>query len=91
MENESELHISGVVVFSHSSHCADVAAQIKTLPAATVFASTADGRIIVTLETESTERTLGYLDAIRALPGVIDVALVYEHAESRAALEEEIK
>ena len=47
--------------------------------------------MVVTLEADSTPRTLDYMDAIRALPGVLNVALVYQHAEPVAAMDEEIE
>lgn len=88
---EQEVHIAGIVVFAHPEHIDAVTANIRAIPSATVHAASADGKIVVTLETESTMRTLDCMDAIRALPGVADVALVYQHAEPLADLEQEIE
>jgi nitrate reductase NapD len=88
---EQEVHISGIVVLARPARIEAVTANIRAIPSATVHAASADGKIVVTLETESTKRTLDCMDAMRALPGVIDVALVYQHAEPLADLEQEIE
>lgn len=88
---EPEIHIAGIAVFSTPANAESVAASIRAIPAATIFVVTPDGKIIVTLEADSTKRTLDYMDAIRVLPGVIDVAMVYQHAEPVSAFEEEIE
>ncbi|HYD61996.1 MAG TPA: chaperone NapD [Noviherbaspirillum sp.] len=88
---EQEVHIAGIVVFVHPEHLASVTAALHAIPCATVHASSPDGKLIVTLETESTMRTLDYMDAMRALPGVADAALVYQHAETLGEMEQEIE
>ena len=88
---EQEVHIAGIVVYSHPAQIDAVAASVAVVPSATVHARSAAGKLVVTLETDSTKRTLDYMDAIRALPGVIDVVLVYQHAEPLSALEQEIE
>lgn len=88
---EQEVHIAGIVVYSLPAHLDAAKARIVCLPGAEIHAASPDGKLIVTLETESTRRILDYMDAIRALPGVVDVALVYQHAEPLAALEQEIQ
>lgn len=88
---EQEVHIAGIVVFSHPPQIDAVTACIGAIPSATVHAGTPEGKLVVTLETDSTKRTLDYMDAIRALPGVVNVVLVYQHAEPLSALEQEIE
>jgi periplasmic nitrate reductase NapD len=87
---EQEVHIAGIVVHAMPEQLATIKARIVSLPAAEIHAVSNDGKLVVTLETESTKRILDYMDAIRALPGVVDVALVYQHAEPLTALNQEI-
>lgn len=87
---EQEVHIAGIVVYSLPAHLDSTKARIASLPAAEIHAASKDGKLIVTLETDSTRRILDYMDAIRALQGVVDVALVYQHAEPLTALDQEI-
>lgn len=85
-----EVHIAGLVVHTVPAHTDTVRAMVTQIPLAQIHADPGDGRLVVTLETTSTARTLDYIDAIRALPGVASVAMVYQHAEPAAAMDEEI-
>ncbi len=87
---EQEVHIAGIVVYSLPARLDATKSSIVSIPAAEIHAVSADGKLIVTLEADSTRRILDFMDAIRALPGVVDVALVYQHAEPLTALEQEI-
>ena len=88
---EQEVHIAGVVVYVQPGALETIKSRISSLPVAEVHASSADGKLIVTLETDSTKRTVAFMDAIRALPGVHDVVLVYQHAEPLAEIEQEVQ
>ncbi|GAB3386093.1 chaperone NapD [Massilia agri] len=85
-----EIHIAGIIVAATRTHAVTVRANLALLPKTIIHAAAEDGRMVVTLETTSTQATLDCMDAIRALPGVLNVALVYQHAESAAAMEETI-
>ena len=87
---DKEIHIAGVVVYVQPGQLGSVKSSIQLIPGAEVPADNGEGKLVVTLETESTKRTLDIMDAIRALPGVLDVALVYQHAESITALAQEV-
>lgn len=87
---EQEIHIAGVVVFAEPAHLDSLASCIDAVPGAEVHARDAGGKLVVTLETESTRQAVDIMDAMRALPGVIDVALVYQHAEPVSALDQEV-
>lgn len=86
-----EVHIAGLIVHATPARLAAVRSRILRLPGAQVHAEAADGRLIVTLETGSTKRTLDDMDALRILPGVSNVALVYQHVEDAAAMQEEVE
>ena len=83
-----EIHIAGIVVATARAHTEDIKNMLAILPGTVIHTVAEDGRMVVTLETTSTVATLDGMDAIRALPGVINVALVYQHAEPAAAMEE---
>lgn len=86
----AEIHIAGVIVHARPAQTAEIRAQLALLPHAIVHAVEEDGRMVVTLEAESAPRTLDAMDAIRALPGVLNVALVYQHAEPATSMDEEM-
>lgn len=83
-----EIHIAGIVVATTRAHTENIKNMLAILPGTVIHTVAEDGRMVVTLETTSTVATLDSMDAIRALPGVINVALVYQHAEPAAAMEE---
>lgn len=86
-----EIHIAGVVIHAHPDETLAIRSRIALIPNAEVHAASDDGRLVITLEADSTKRTLDYMDAIRALPGVMNVSLVYQHAEPAAAMDEEVE
>lgn len=90
MTMAAEIHIAGIIVHARRAQAAEVRAQLAILPRCIVHAAEEDGRMVVTLEAESAPRTLDAMDAIRALPGVLNVALVYQHAEPATSMDEEL-
>jgi nitrate reductase NapD len=86
-----ELHIAGAVIFARPESLDSVRAHLALLPQAEVHAISPEGKIVITLEAASARQTVDYMDAIRDLPGVMNVSLVYQHAEPLAALEQEIE
>lgn len=86
-----EIHIAGIVIHARPDELRAIRSYLAMIPDAQVHAATDDGKLVVTLETDSTKRTLDYMDAIRALRGVFNVALVYQHAEPSSALDEEVE
>ncbi|MBB3120950.1 chaperone NapD [Pseudoduganella violacea] len=90
-QDDTDIHIAGLIVHASRTELAAVRSHIALLPRAIVHAADADGRMVVTLETDSSQRALDCMDALRALPGVLNVALVYQHAEPAAAMDEEVE
>lgn len=88
---EPEVHIAGIIVCCARDQIEAIKARISMLPNAEFHAQSPDGKLVITLEADSTKHTLDCMDAIRALPGVFDISLVYQHAESAAAMEEELE
>ena len=86
---EQEIHIAGIVVYAQASELGSIRSCIEEVPGADIHAIES-GKLVVTLETENTKRALDIMDAMRALPGVLDVVLVYQHAEPIAALDQEV-
>jgi nitrate reductase NapD len=88
--SQSEVHIAGLLVQAWPEHTAKVAVALGALPGLEVRATAAAGRLVVIGECASGAEIVALIDLIRAQPGVLDVALVYQHAESAAAMEEEL-
>ena len=89
-QERSEVHIAGILVQARSERAAGVAAAIRALPGLDVPVVTDSGRVVVVAECANAAEIVDRIDRIRALPGVLNVALVYQHAESAGAMEEEL-
>lgn len=88
-EPPAEIHIAGILIQVRRESCDDVAQAVRDLPGLEV-PSIADGRLVVVAECASAGEVVDRIDRIRALPGVLNVALVYQHAEPVGAMEEEM-
>lgn len=85
-----ELHIASLVIHAAPSRVARVSAEVAELPGALVHAQAASGKLVVTLEADSASAIAEAVSLIQHLDGVLSVALVYQCADSLAAMNEEI-
>jgi nitrate reductase NapD len=85
-----ESHIAGLLVQTRRERSAGVADALTRIAGIEVRLSGPDGKLIVVCECGSEDEILAAIGRIRDLPHVLNVALVYQHAESAAAMEEEI-
>ncbi len=89
MPNE-ELHIASLVVHATPRRLGRVADTVAALPGAMVHASSAGGKLVVTLEAASAAAMLALVADVRHIDGVLSAALVYQCADSLDAMNEEI-
>jgi nitrate reductase NapD len=85
-----ELHITGLVVHSTPRRRESVASAIDAMPGAEVHASLDSGKLVVTLETPSSEQMTAMVSRIQHLTGVLSVSLVYQCADRLDAMNEEV-
>jgi nitrate reductase NapD len=85
-----EVHVAGIVVHCQPQQADGVAQALARIAGAAVHGAGADGKLAVTLEAASASAIATGIDAFRALPGVLSVALVYQHHEPLEAMMEEI-
>lgn len=78
----AELHVSSLAVLARPERAAAVGAAIPALEGAEVHLTSPGGKIVVTLETENERQVLDRIEAIRALPGVLNVALVFHRIDT---------
>ncbi|MFZ5551284.1 MAG: chaperone NapD [Pseudomonadota bacterium] len=88
---EPELHIAGVLVHLQPAALDALQRTVGTIDGAEVYQHTPDGRAVLVLEAPSAAALLDTLDTIRALPGVLNVSLAYQHAEPLSAMQEEME
>ena len=85
-----DIHIASLVVHALPRHADKVIAAVAGLPGAQVHAVSATGKLVVTLEADSDGAMLDHITTIQRLDGVLTAALVYQCAEGREAMEEEV-
>lgn len=81
-----ERHISSLLVLHRPEALPGLEAQIDAC-ADIDIAAHADCRCVVLCETDDQRALMDHIDGLLALPGVMNVSLVYHHVESRAELE----
>jgi periplasmic nitrate reductase NapD len=86
----AEVHIAGVLIQVLPRHVADIGNAVSLLPGAEVTHATPDGRVVAVLEARSARAVVQQIDSIRALAGVANVALVYQHAEAEEDMLKEL-
>ena len=85
-----EIHVAGVLVQARPESVRDVCLAVSMLPQAAVTHESADGRVVAVLEAASGRAVMQQIEAIREVRGVLNVAIVYQHAESEDAMNEEM-
>lgn len=88
---EEEVHIAGALVHTRPPHTLDACAAMSQLPDVEVVQISPEGRAVLVLEGPSARAIVDTLEQIRTLDGVLNVALVYQHAESATAMQEEME
>lgn len=84
-----EVHISSLIVQTQPAERIRVGERLKET-GVEIHAIGEQGKIVVTLETDSEAGVLEIIDRINRIDGVLSAVLVYHHCESRDSLEEEI-
>lgn len=85
--HRDEIHIASFVIQHRAEAAALLAEHIASSPDLEL-ARTESIRSIVLCECANQYAIVDLIDTLRALPGVLNVSLVYHHAEPRAALDE---
>lgn len=85
-----EIHFTSLLV-SCRVRVSEIAADIARDARAVVDTGLAPGKLIVTLETASLGEVTEFLDRVTRLPGVMNAAMVYHHAEPAGTVDQEIE
>ncbi|MGO4703095.1 chaperone NapD [Dyella sp. 2RAB6] len=85
-----ELHISSLLVQHRPQAMPALEAYVDTQPALEITAR-GEHRCVLLCETGHQREVLDLIDAMLALPGVVNVSLIYHHAEPRDELEQPLQ
>lgn len=81
-----EIHIASLVVHVLPQALSRVEQRLAGVADAQVHGSHPDGKLVVTLEGPSGSAILDQVSQIQQIEGVLNVSLVYQHAEPRHLL-----
>jgi len=85
-----ELHISSLLVQHRPEAMPALEAYVDTQPALDISAR-GEHRCVLLCETGHQREVLELIDAMLALPGVVNISLIYHHAEPRDELEQPLQ
>jgi periplasmic nitrate reductase NapD len=74
-------HITSLVVHSTPRRLRRVAERIAAMPGAQVHATAPSGKLVVTLDADSSDEMSTRIGCLQRIDGVLSAALVYQHAE----------
>ena len=76
------MNISSIIVHAQPTELASVRGSLEQIPGVEVHAATDDGKLVVTIETDTDGETAGTFDRINAMDGVMSAAMVFHQFES---------
>ena len=79
----SEVHISSMVVHAMPAYLLDVKKNIEDLPGTEIHAESANGKLVVVLESQSQTYITDVIEKIACLDHVLSTALVYHQIEQQ--------
>lgn len=85
-----DVHIAGILVHCRAEETDRLERAIDAMAGAEVFQRSPQGKLVVIAESAAAKGVVELIDAMRALPGVFNVSLVYQHAEPAASLDEAV-
>lgn len=75
------MHISGVLVHAHPRRGAGVRAALGAMPGVEIHGVNDDGRMVVTIESDTDGETADLFQQLGRVEGVLSVSLVYHQFE----------
>jgi len=76
-----EMHIASAIVYTPPGHVDSVAARVREHPPIQLHGSSPSGKLVVTLEGQSSGDILDQVAALQQLDHVLNVALVFQSIE----------
>ena len=76
------MNISSAIVYAKSEHDQALRTLLSQLAGVEVHARTDDGKMIITIETESDRSAVAIYEDIERMEGVLSVAMIFQQTES---------
>lgn len=82
------MNISSVIVQTRPERLADVRAALAALPGVELHAESPEGKLVITLEDDSTRTAADRYVDLNNIPGVLSAAMVYQFSDDISEPEE---
>ena len=76
------MNISSIIVHAKPTQLSSVRGNLAQIPGVEIHAATDDGKLVVTIETETDGETASTFDRINVMDGVMSAAMVFHQFES---------
>ena len=76
------MNISSIIVHAKPDALSSVRGSLEQIPGVEIHAATDDGKLVVTIETDTDGETAGTFDRINTMDGVMSAAMVFHQFES---------
>lgn len=76
------MNISSVIVHAKPTEFQSVRGNLEQIPGVEIHAATDDGKIVITIESETDGETASTFDRINVMDGVMSAAMVFHQFES---------
>jgi nitrate reductase NapD len=76
------MNISSIIVYAKPIDLSSVRGNLEHIPGVEIHAVTDDGKLVVTIESETDGETASTFDRINVMDGVMSAAMVFHQFES---------
>ncbi len=81
-KQENVISICGVTVFILPENREAVEARMLEISGLEIHGSSDDGKLVITIETDSYKETGDSVTRLQKLEGILSIAMIYQHAEA---------
>ena len=81
-QQDNVISVCGVMVFVHPDRRDEVEANMLEIPGLEIHGASEEGKLVVTIETESYKKTGDAVTRLQNVEGILSISMIYQHAES---------
>lgn len=78
----SVLNISSAIVYARPGQAPSLSTSLSQVPGVEIHASTDDGKLVITIESENDRSAIDTYEAIERMDGVMSIAMIFQQTES---------
>lgn len=86
----NEYHVCGVVIHARHEKQQQIEQQLQQQPGVEVHASSGQGKLVVTVESEAGQQVADTIDQFKDIDGVLSASMIYQFCDQPNAINEGI-